>query len=85
MEFKEILRAARERHALTQFDLAVQSGVSLPAIQRYEAGKAHPGWQNLLRLDAVLDLRDAISLSHSACSDETLLDLQELERHIAVA
>lgn len=79
MEFKDILREARMEKGLTQFDLAVQSGVSLPAIQKYEGGTAMPGWQNILKLDAVLDLSDAIRLSHSVWSDETRLDLGERE------
>ena len=92
MEFKDILREARNAKNLTQFDLAVQSGVSLPAIAKYETGASMPGWLNLVKLSAVVDLSAALANAaapaasrQNTWSTETLLDLAAYERQRGVA
>ena len=50
------LKYIRLKLGLTQFELAVQSGVSLPTIQNIEAGKANPS------LDIIDKLMEALGL-----------------------
>jgi transcriptional regulator with XRE-family HTH domain len=50
MRAAELLRQARERHGLTQEQLAVRAGTSQAAISRIERGAVSPSMANLERL-----------------------------------
>lgn len=52
--FGSALRAARERAGLTQPELEARSGVSVPAIARYEAGRRAPALAEALVLAQLL-------------------------------
>lgn len=79
----ELLRAARERHGLTQKQLAIRARTSQAAISRIERGLVSPTIETLDRLlammneELVLDAR-AIDWGH----DVTLLQ-QNLQRTAA--
>lgn len=47
MNWPELIRHRREACGLTQTELAVQAGVSLPSIQKMEAGRANPSLKTL--------------------------------------
>ena len=51
-----LLRQRREKLQLTQTELAVQVGVSLPSIQNMEAGRANPSLKTLEKVFAGLDV-----------------------------
>lgn len=59
--FSERLLWARSEAGLTQKDLASQSGISLPQIVRYEAGRSTPRLGGALKLARVLKM-DAYEL-----------------------
>jgi transcriptional regulator with XRE-family HTH domain len=44
MKPHELIRNLRLKQGRTQFELAVRAKVSLPTIQKIEAGTANPGW-----------------------------------------
>ncbi len=48
------LKAKRKSMGLTQFELAVASGVSLPSIQKLETGRGNPSLNTLISLGHVL-------------------------------
>ncbi len=42
LELSILIKSARENHGITQVDLARRAGVSLPTLQKIEAGQANP-------------------------------------------
>lgn len=54
--FGERLLWARSKAGLTQKELSDKSGISLPQIVRYEAGKATPRLRSAMRLGRVLGI-----------------------------
>jgi len=50
------LRAARIEAGMTQEEVALQVGVSRPAISQYESGTSEISVENILRLSQVLDI-----------------------------
>ncbi len=54
MNIAEIIRKRRKTHGLSQIELAVKSGVSLPTIQLLEAGKGNPTLEILKKLERAL-------------------------------
>ena len=54
MNWSSLLKHRRESCELTQTELAVRAGVSLPSIQNMEAGRANPALKTLIKVfDAV--------------------------------
>lgn len=54
---KLTLRQWREKRQLTQFNLAVKSGVSLASIAKAESGKQSPNINNVLKLLKALEIK----------------------------
>lgn len=54
MNIAEIIRKRRKIRGLSQIELAVKSGVSLPTIQLLEAGKGNPTLEVLKKLERTL-------------------------------
>jgi transcriptional regulator with XRE-family HTH domain len=51
-----LVKQARLIQGMTQFELAVESGISLPTIQNIEAGKANPSIEVLTKIFSALGL-----------------------------
>jgi transcriptional regulator with XRE-family HTH domain len=54
VRFGDVLKAHRLAAGLTQLELARQAGVELRTLYNYEAGRARPGWDTLVKLVRVL-------------------------------
>ena len=77
MEPAELLRAARQRHGLSQATLAARAGTSQPVISAYERGLRDPTTRTLRRLLAAagdrLELRlasDPPDIPPPSCPEE---------------
>lgn len=57
MEWSTLLRQRRELCKLTQTELAVRAGVSLPSIQNMEAGRANPSLKTLEKVFSIVGIR----------------------------
>ena len=53
-EIHEISRGLRKQHGITQANLAIMAGVSLPALQRFEAGNATARMDTIRKILAAL-------------------------------
>ena len=51
------IRKLRTEQSLTQFDLAIKSGMEENALQRIEAGRINPTIKTLLKIVNALDIR----------------------------
>jgi DNA-binding XRE family transcriptional regulator len=54
LRFGDVLKAHRLAAGLTQMELARRAGVEASTLYTYEAGRARPGWDTLVKLVAVL-------------------------------
>ena len=85
MEAGELLRAARERHGLTQKQLAIRARTSQAAISRIERGLVSPTVETLTKLlalmneELVLEAR-AIDWGHDLTLLRASLDRTPVER-----
>lgn len=66
MNWSELLRQRREIFKLTQTELAVRAGVSLPSIQKMEAGRSNPALKTLQKVFNVLEVDIEFSLRGEA-------------------
>ncbi|GEM_PF-2219887 len=57
MNLAKIIRQKRKQKAMTQVELAYQTGISLPTIQNIEAGKANPSLKTIEALFDVLNVK----------------------------
>ncbi|MBC2592861.1 helix-turn-helix transcriptional regulator [Ruficoccus amylovorans] len=55
-EFKDRLKALRERRQLSQADVAERSGLMPAAISHFETGKRSPSFDNLRKIADALDV-----------------------------
>ena len=81
--FSERLLWARSEAGLTQKDLASKSGISLPQIVRYEAGRSTPRLGGALKLARVLNM-DAYDLlpELKKTTHETEIDFSDEEEEV---
>lgn len=81
--FSERLLWARSEAGLTQKDLASKSGISLPQIVRYEAGRSTPRLGGALKLARVLNM-DAYDLlpELKKTTRETEIDFSDEEEEV---
>ena len=81
--FSERLLWARSEAGLTQKDLASKSGISLPQIVRYEAGRSTPRLGGALKLARVLNM-DAYDLlpELKKTTHETEIDFSNEEEEV---
>lgn len=56
IRFHEILKKLREKHKMTQTELAETIGVDQTAISKYERGKGFPEVEKLIRLSERFDI-----------------------------
>ena len=83
-ELGALLRGWRERRRRTQFDLALDAGISARHLSFVETGRSHPGRDMLLRLLAELDVpfreqnRLLLAAGHAPAFPERSLDDPEL-------
>ncbi|MBI4924539.1 MAG: helix-turn-helix domain-containing protein [Bdellovibrio sp.] len=56
-KYFKIIKQSRQELGITQFELAIRTGVSLPTIQNIELGRANPTLEVLEKLSGVLDLK----------------------------
>jgi HTH-type transcriptional regulator/antitoxin HipB len=61
-EIAERIRHARERHGITQAELAARIGSSRPALARLEAGGMTPSFDTLRRIAEALGLELVVDL-----------------------
>jgi transcriptional regulator with XRE-family HTH domain len=67
--FKERLKRARELRALSQTQLATDSGLPPSSVSHFEAGARKPSFDNLKRLAAALDVTTDYLLGRSETPD----------------
>ncbi|WP_419918025.1 helix-turn-helix domain-containing protein [Candidatus Poriferisocius sp.] len=63
MESADLIRAARQRHGLTQAELAARAGTSQPVVSAYERGQRDPTTRTLRRLLAAAGSRLELRLA----------------------
>ena len=57
MDWPSLLRQRRDLCKLTQTELAVRAGVSLPSIQNMEAGRANPSLRTLEKVFSIIGVK----------------------------
>lgn len=72
--FAERLKWLRSQRDLTQRELAEKTGISIPAIVRYEGGRSEPRLRTVMRLAHVLGV-DAAELAPEMIAGTTELEI----------
>ena len=80
MSFRDNLQYLRATHSMTQEQLAMMVGVSRQSVTKWEAERAYPEMDKLLKLCQIFDctLDDLVTGDLTARSEEHTSELQSL-------